>query len=381
MKLHPVAALPVLALAGAFASPHADAQAQPRGWEFGAVVDAAVSSRELALGFREQGLGLGHSDLFARGPLGRHLSAQATLVAHTSDGKLEGGFEEAWVQTRTLPAGWSARLGRFSSQIGYLNEQHPHADDFVERPLLHRAFLGTHWFDDGLRVNWTAPTPFYLNLGAEVFRGRQLVRDAVSARSPGASTLSAKVGADLSPSHSWQAGAAYMLNRRKPALEAESEAEGHEVGAGHDHAHGARFSGRNLWLLDAVWKWAPGGNNRQNQVRLVGEYARINRVHGDIPASGSHQAASLGAVWRFAQDWEAGLRSERLRALAAHEGHFDPVRLREHALMVAWKPSHAQALRLQFTTQRNALNVEDAARRAVQLQYVLSFGAHGAHSF
>jgi hypothetical protein len=78
-------------------------------------------------------------------------------------------------------------VGRFASQIGYLNEQHPHADDFVERPLLYRAFFGGHWFDDGLRLNWTAPTPFFLGLGVEVFRGKQLVREAAKpARSPGA---------------------------------------------------------------------------------------------------------------------------------------------------------------------------------------------------
>jgi hypothetical protein len=88
------------------------------------------------------------------------------------------------VQTRSLPAGFQARLGRFSSQIGYLNEQHPHADDFVERPLLYRALLGGHWFDDGLRLNWTAPTPFYLMVGAEAFRGRQLVKEATQATRP-----------------------------------------------------------------------------------------------------------------------------------------------------------------------------------------------------
>ena len=71
-------------------------------------------------------------------------------------------LEEAWAQTRTLPAGFQVRAGRFSSQLGYLNEQHPHTDDFIERPLLYRAFLGGHYFDDGVRVNWTAPTDLYL---------------------------------------------------------------------------------------------------------------------------------------------------------------------------------------------------------------------------
>lgn len=118
------------------------AHAQEKGWEVGAVLDVAHTTREMALGQREQGLALGHSDLIARGPLGQHFSAQLGAAAHQADGKIEFEMEEAWVQTRSLPGGFQARAGRFSSQIGYLNEQHQHADDFVERPLLYRAFLG-----------------------------------------------------------------------------------------------------------------------------------------------------------------------------------------------------------------------------------------------
>ena len=113
-----------------------------KGWEFATVLDLAHTTRSLALGQRQQGLALGHSDVVARGPLGRHVSAQLAVAAHSHDGKIEFDLEEAWFQTRTLPSGFQMRVGRFGSQIGNLNEQHPHADDFVERPLLYRAFLG-----------------------------------------------------------------------------------------------------------------------------------------------------------------------------------------------------------------------------------------------
>lgn len=365
------------------------AHAQEKGWEFGAVLDAAYTTRSLALGQREQGLALGHSDAIARGPLGRHFSAQLGAVAHQHDGKIEFEMEEAWVQTRTLPAGFQARAGRFASQIGYLNEQHPHADDFVERPLLYRAFLGGHWFDDGLRLNWTAPTPFYLTFGTEVFRGRQLIEEAASARSPGAVTLSMKVGNDIGRSQSWQLGASYLHNRREAAIEDETghaeeghaEEGGHEHGHGHAHAHGAALSGKRMWLLDAAWKWAPDGNNRQQQLKLVGEYARVTKPNRYADNSDYHDALSLSAVWRFSQEWELGARTDWLRARVPHGDHFHNGRLREHALMVAWKPTHSQALRLQFTAQPRAEEFENRSSRTVQLQYVLSFGAHGAHSF
>ena len=365
------------------------AQAQERGWEVGAVLDVAHTTRELALGQREQGLALGHSDVVLRGPIGPHFSAQLGAVAHQHEGKLEFDMEEAWVQTRSLPGGFQARAGRFLSQIGYLNEQHPHTDDFVERPLLYRAFLGGHWFDDGLRLSWTAPTPFYLTLGAEVFRGKQLIEEAASSRSPGAMTLSMKVGNDIGISHSWQLGASYVHNRREAALEDAhgEEVHGHEEGEEehgqdhHDHAHGAALSGKKMWMLDAAWKWAPNGNNRQQQLKLVGEYARVTEPNRNADRSDYHEAASLSAVWRFSQQWEVGARTDWLKARMPHGDHFHDGRLREHAVMIAWKPTHGQVVRLQYSTQPRAEEFEGRSNKTIQVQYLLSFGAHGAHSF
>src|SRR5688572_9593634 len=115
----------------------AAAQAQSgSGWQAGAVVDLTQSSRPLALGGRDQGLQLGHSDVGIGGPLGSALRTQLTATVETHEGKLDGTFEEAWLETTALPAGLQLRVGRFPAQIGQFNQQHGHADDFVERPPL-----------------------------------------------------------------------------------------------------------------------------------------------------------------------------------------------------------------------------------------------------
>ncbi|MBB4843703.1 hypothetical protein HNP55_002226 [Paucibacter oligotrophus] len=361
-------------------------QAQPpaKGWELGAVLDLATNSRPLALGQRQQGLALGHSDLLARGPLGAHFSAQAGVAAHSHGSSYEAELEDAWLQTRSLPAGWQARAGRFASQIGALNEQHPHADDFVERPLLYRGLLGGHWFDDGLRLNWTAPTAYYLSLGAELFRGRQLVQQALTSPAVGAATLRLKLGDDWGTSHSWQWGLSYLNNRREPMAEEgheheEAHEEGHDSHAG--HSHGALLSGRHVWMSDLAWKWAPDGNNRQQQLRLLAEFAQVSGINRHAGPGDKHRALALSAVWRFSPQWELGLRGDWLQARQPHGDHFHAAEIAEQSLMLAWKPSHAQALRLQVSTQNGVLDVEGASKRSVLLQYVLSFGAHGAHAF
>jgi len=343
-------------------------------------VDVAAASRALELGERDKGLGLGHSDLSAGGPLGAHLDARATVAAHTIDQRLEFDLEEAWLQTRTLPAGLQLRAGRFASQIGYLNERHPHADDFVERPLLYRAFLGGHWFDDGVRINWTAPTDVFLRIGAEFFSGRELIPEASTASAPGATVLSAKLGADWGRSQSWQLGAGYLNNRRQAVVEDPDAHEAHEAGQD-DHAHGARFSGEHLWLVDLAWKWAPDGNNRLQQLRLSAEYARVTDPGPGAGSSDLHEAMTLSLAWRFLQQWELGVRADWLKVAMPHEDGYETGRLREQALMLAWKPTHAQTLRLQLTTQNGAVGFDAPARQTVQLQYVLGLGGHPAHAF
>jgi hypothetical protein len=355
------------------------AQSQPA-WQFGGVLDVAQSSHALSQGGRDQGLQLGHSDLTASGPLGANLKAQVTASAATHEGRLESGFEEAWLETTRMPGGLQMRVGRFASQIGYLNQQHLHADDFVERPLLYRTMLGQHWNDDGLRLNWTAPTPFYLMLGVEAMRGKGLV-NAIEGSSPrvGATTLVLKTGADLNRSHSWQAGLSQVRNRRQALLELEHE-EGHEEHAHEQaHAHGAALSGRKISMVDLTWKWAPQGNAKQQQLRLGMEAARITQIHPS--EGGQHSARAVSAVWRWTSQWEVGARMDWLRARLVHEGAFESGKLAERALMLAYKPSHMQTVRLQYSTQGQAQGFDNPTRRALQLQYVLGFGAHPAHAF
>lgn len=364
------------------------AHAQSKDWEFGAVLDITHTTRPLAAGMRDQGLQLGHSDLTASGPLGPWLRGHVGAVFATHEGKLEKGFEEVYVETTALPAGLQLRAGRFASQIGYLNQQHLHADDFSERPLLYRSFFGGHWNDDGLRLNLTLPTSIYWMVGAEGFRGKKLVEEIANAeRKPGALTLVTKLGADLNRSHSWQLGLSYIHNRREAAVDddhghdEDHDDHDHDDQAGHSHAHGASFSGRKTWMVDATWKWAPGGNNRDQQIRLTVEAARITGLNRYATNRDKHEANAISAVWRFSPAWEVGARSDWLRVSQPHGDHFDKGLLREQSLMLAWKPSHLQTLRLQLSRQHDAVEFENASKRSVFLQYVIALGAHGAHGF
>ena len=116
-------------------------------------------------------------------------------------------------------------------------------------------------------------------------------------------------------------------------------------------------------------------------MRLNAEVARVSGFRDPALYGQRHDAFALSAVWRIRPQWEVGARMDRLKVAMPHDEHVDIGRLNEKALMVAWRPSHRQSLRLQLARQSQASGFEDPARRSVSLQYILAFGAHGAHAY
>ncbi len=82
-----------------------------------------------------EGLSLGETEINISANVDDKFTAWLTVPLHYHDGHTEIEIEEAWVETMTLPAGLSLRMGRFYSNIGYLNDKHSHSWDFADQPL------------------------------------------------------------------------------------------------------------------------------------------------------------------------------------------------------------------------------------------------------
>ncbi len=83
----------------------------------------------------ENGFSIGESELNVRANIDDRFFGNLTLAIADEDGATEVELEEAWFETLTLSHGLQLRGGRFFSGIGYRNQFHRHADDFVDRPL------------------------------------------------------------------------------------------------------------------------------------------------------------------------------------------------------------------------------------------------------
>jgi hypothetical protein len=314
-----------------------------------------------------KGISLGESEVSLAANIDEKFYGQLTFNVSSEDGSDKLGVEEAFIDTMALPAGFTLRLGRFFSNIGYLNSHHAHTDKFFDRPLAYQAFLGNQYGDDGAQLRWVAPTDFYLEVGGEIFRGENFPSGGAGHAGAGVKTLFAHTGGDVGTENSWLAGVAVL----------KSATENAEDG----------FSGDDtLYVADATWKWAPQGNFKDGGVTLRGEYFLDDRdgIFEDPNSlrptelwNGKRRGAYLEAVYRINRNWETGYRYDRLWAddSGPFASTYDPTR---HSVMLAWLNSEFSLVRLQYShDEPNPIDTDNA----LTLQYQVSLGAHGAHKF
>ncbi|WP_415892492.1 hypothetical protein ACMXYN_14785 [Neptuniibacter sp. PT8_73] len=353
--------------------------------EVGVILDVYHKSDDTALNGRTEGFGLSHSELSLSQDIGDVAKAQMTWIAEWNEEESDLELEELYIQSTSLP-GISLTAGRFLADIGYLNANHSHSDSFSERPLMYKAFLGGHYYDDGVSASWIVPTDRYWRVSAAAFGGDELGEEK-SVNTIGTWTLSTEFGDDFGNNSSWQAGISYMRNRTQEAGHHEEEEDhDHEEEHDHDHeghahSHGAEYQGEHLYIADLVWKWSPNGNNRQEQLKIAAEYAYVDDLYG--AEVNDFSGWYLSGVYQFDENWAAGIRHGQVDLAHEHEHdgehEWEDSELKETAVMVSWSPTHTQKVRLEYRHQ-DADNME-GEDNAITLQYQVGFGAHAAHSF
>jgi hypothetical protein len=338
-----------------------------------------------------RGFSLGESELTLAASVDPTFSGRFT-ASITGDNAVE--VEEAIVERQGLFEGATLRVGRFLSSIGYLNAQHAHTWDFVDAPLAYQAFLGGPLKTDGLHLHWLAPIERYVELGVELGAGRGFPGSDRGRNGIGSTALFGHVGDDLGESASWRAGVSLLATRAADRRFDDRDAAGDPVTN--------RFDGRSrTWVVDAIYKWAPGGNATRTNLKLQGEYFRrtesgtLGQQADSVAVVGPYRSTQSGwylqAVYQFMPMWRVGARYDRLDSGSPRIGQvasgalsaadfpiLQSARPSRTSLMLDWSPSEFSRLRLQLGADRSNPAATD---RQLFLQYIMSLGAHGAHSF
>ncbi|HXH72245.1 MAG TPA: hypothetical protein VNI58_05455 [Mariprofundaceae bacterium] len=329
-------------------------------------------------GLGDRGFGINESELNFAANVDNLFYADSTLSLPRTGGI---NVEEAYFQTLALPAGLTVKAGRFFSGIGYINQFHPHHDDFIDRSLANRVFLNSTFAGDGIQVRWLAPTDTYFELGSELLRGDRYPGGGAALRGAGSWDVFAHVGGDVGFSNSWRAGLSWLST--KPLGRSSFDNTGAVTGT---------FDGNSQLLIgDLVWKWAPNGNpydtNFKFQTELFQQQEKGMFANAGSPAasySGRHWGGYAEAVYQFTHGWDIGIRHSEVFArntgAAVVPGSvldtlgFRPKRT---SLVLGYANSEFSRFRLQFSRDQS----RPVTDNQVALQYLMLIGAHGAHQF
>ena len=328
------------------------------------------------IGPPEEGLSLGESELVMSANIDDQFYGFFTAAIEDEGGDTEIELEEAWIQTLALPYGLGVKAGKFYSDIGYHNVKHPHTWDFVDAPLAYSVFLGGNYGDVGAQLRWVAPTTRFIELGGEIFRGDSFPANGAANDGAGAFALFARTGGDIGVAQSWRFGVSLLS----------ADAEDRDSGEGD-----VTFDGdSDLYMVDFVWKWAENGNPKLRNLVVAAEYM-YRKEDGDVAIDGSGDGDYDGdqngmyaqAVYQFRPRWRVGLRYDYLTASNDVDGFAEPTLLDDgddpyrFSTMIDFSHSEFSRLRLQASYLDTGANDDTQ----IFLQYIMSLGAHGAHSF
>jgi hypothetical protein len=335
----------------------------------------------------EQGFNLGESEMGISANIDPQFRGVATLALDPAGGV---SVENAYVQTTSLGDGLNLKFGRFFSGLGYLNEQHAHAWDFVDQPLVYAALWENQLGEDGAQLKWLAPTDMFLEFGGEAGKGRGFPGTERVKNGSGAGVLYVHLGDDIGIEQSWRAG--FSLHRTR-AVDRSSD----DVPDLPGNAVTNQFAGDSRTAgLDFVWKYAPNGNIKERHLKLQGEYFRRSE-NGELSydtaganVTDSYAVTQRGwyvqGVYQFMPRWRSALRYDSLdpgiaSVGAANAGNviadyaFKPSRT---TFMLDYSPSEFSRIRVQLAHDRSRQALTD---NQFFVQYIMSLGAHGAHSY
>ena len=333
-----------------------------------------------------QGFSLKESELGIAANIDPQFRGVATLSLDSAGGiTVENGF----VQTTALGNGLNFKFGRYFSGLGYLNEQHAHAWDFVDQPLVYRTLWDNQLGEDGVQLKWLAPTDTFVELGAELGRGRGFPGSDRQKNGSGSGVLFTHVGDDVGTGGSWRAGISLHQTMRENAVSSNvPDLPGTVGGVSNSFSGDSKTAG-----LDFVWKYAPNGNASVTNFKLQGEYFRRKEsglLTYNLATTDSYAVTQSGwylqGVYQFMPRWRVGLRYDQLDPGVAQVGALNAANVissygyqpSRNTLMLDFNPSEFSRLRVQVAQDKSRQRLTD---NQLFLQYIMSLGAHGAHQF
>jgi hypothetical protein len=335
----------------------------------------------------QRGFTIPNEEIFFDGAVDPYFRAVADIVFKLDENNdTDVELEEAYFFTTSLPWNLQAKGGQFFTAFGRINQQHPHAWDFVDQPLIINRMFGPDGLrNPGARVSWLVPTPFYSELFATVQDSQG--QTAYSFRNPD-TELFGRPPIDNSVHN---LGDMLYVPRYVASFDL---TDSQTLVVGLSGAFGPNDSGTDtatqIYGGDLYWKWKPPwqsagfpfvafqaeGLGRRYEAAAVFQTENGMEVQ-TLPRQNLYDYGFYAQqLYGFTQRWVAGLREEWVGGSRPTENQGNRFRLSPD---LTFYPSEFSKIRLQYNFDQQEQPLGDDS--SVWLQFEFLLGAHAAHKF
>lgn len=330
----------------------------------------------------QRGFSLPNAELALDGAVDPYFRAFANVVFKLDESnETEVELEEAYGLTTALPWNLQMKAGQFLTEFGRINQQHPHAWDFVDVPLVSARVLGAEGLrNPGARLSWLLPVPFYSELIGTIQNSQGST--AASFRNVDTPTLFGRTAIDRGVA----SPADLLYSPRWVSSFDLTEAQ--TLVAGVSGGFGPNDSGpgetTQLYGADVYWKWKPSWQSGGFPfVAVQGEAMGRRYSAPATPSLPSQVLSDYGAygqvTYGFHPRWIAGLRYDWVTGQQeAFTPGAPPNRMWRLSPNLTFHPTEFSKLRLQYNYADGRLQ---GTNSAVWLQLELLLGDHAAHKF
>jgi len=329
----------------------------------------------------QRGFTIPNAEIVLNGAVDPYFTGVANVVFKLDENnETSVELEEMYLQTSSLPWNLQAKGGQYLTEFGRINQQHPHAWDFVDQPLVIGRMFGPEGLrNPGTRLSWLLPLPFYSELlgsvqnsNGETAYSFRNTEDDLFGRTP--IDRNVRGPGDLLYAPRWVSS--FDLT------------DSQTVVAGLSGAFGPNASGPSNYTQiyggDLYWKWKPSWQSGgfpfvAFQTEALGRRYEAGASNG-LPAEVLYDWGLYGqAIYGFTQRWVAGMRADWVSgdngAFKADENRDDRFRASPN---LTFYPTEFSKLRLQYNYDHGQLLGDDSS---VWVQAEFLLGEHAAHKF
>ena len=293
----------------------------------------------------KRGFNLNYGELEIFATVGPYIDVFSAF--HIAKDGLEIG--ELYATTRSIPYGLRLKGGKFKSEFGRLNMKHQHAWEFTNVPLVFEAMFGQEGLnDEGLQLQWVAPTDFYLMAGIEAMQGSN---ENSFGDTDGINLMVSylKSAVDIDDMTTLLGGVTYMQGKNS---------------FGDTKIYGADLTLKTNFDSYSSLTW-------QNELLY-----REKDFENGLVADQAGLYSQL--VYDYNQNWSGGIRYDTLFKNVADK----PEGLDKYSAMLMYKPFEFTKLRLQYSYDKSKFfEGEQKNIQEILLDLTFEAGAHGAHAF